>query len=79
MFWLQVLGAVAQLARALIAERTKAGLRTARRRGRVGGNPGPRACDVFLGLEVTPQSQPLIRFSILPRAQASRRCGTQLR
>lgn len=44
-FSLQVLGAVAQLERALIAERTKAGLLTARRRGRVGGNPGLRAGD----------------------------------
>jgi DNA invertase Pin-like site-specific DNA recombinase len=43
MFSLQVLGAVAQLERALIAERTKAGLRTARSQGRVGGNPGLRA------------------------------------
>jgi DNA invertase Pin-like site-specific DNA recombinase len=33
MFSLQVLGAVAQLERALIAERTKAGLRAARSRG----------------------------------------------
>jgi len=38
MFSLQVLGAVAQLERALIAERTKAGLQAVRRRGRVGGN-----------------------------------------
>src|SRR5271157_5409588 len=45
MFSLQVLGAVAQLERALIAERTKAGLRAARRRGRIGGNPGLRAGD----------------------------------
>jgi DNA invertase Pin-like site-specific DNA recombinase len=45
MFSLQVLGAVAQLERALIAERTKAGLRAARTRGRVGGNPGLRARD----------------------------------
>jgi len=45
MFSLQVLGAVAQLERALIAERTKAGLRSARARGRVGGNPGLRAGD----------------------------------
>lgn len=43
MFSLQVLGAVAQLERALIAERTKAGLSAARARGRVGGNPGLRA------------------------------------
>jgi DNA invertase Pin-like site-specific DNA recombinase len=45
MFSLQVLGAVAQLERALIAERTKAGLLAARKRGRVGGNPGLRAAD----------------------------------
>jgi DNA invertase Pin-like site-specific DNA recombinase len=43
MFSLQVLGAVAQLERALIAERTKAGLSAASARGRVGGNPGLRA------------------------------------
>jgi DNA invertase Pin-like site-specific DNA recombinase len=45
MFSLQVLGAVAQLERVLIAERTKAGLRAARARGRIGGNPGLRARD----------------------------------
>ena len=45
MFSVQVLGAVAQLERALIAERTKAGLLSARLRGRVGGNPGLRARD----------------------------------
>jgi DNA invertase Pin-like site-specific DNA recombinase len=43
MFSLQVLGAVAQLERALIAERTKARLRAAHLRGRIGGNPGLRA------------------------------------
>jgi DNA invertase Pin-like site-specific DNA recombinase len=45
MFSLQVLGAVAQLERALIAERTKAGLLAARKRGRIVGNPGLRAGD----------------------------------
>lgn len=45
MFSLQVLGAVAQLERALIAERTKSGLNAARARGRIGGNPGLRAHD----------------------------------
>ena len=44
-FSLQVLGAVAQLERALIAERTKAGVTAARARGRIGGNPGLRAGD----------------------------------
>ena len=38
-----MLGAVAQLEWALIAERTQAGLQAARIRGRVGGNPGLRA------------------------------------
>ena len=42
MFSLQVLGAVAQLERALIAERTKAGMMAARARGRLPGNPGLR-------------------------------------
>jgi hypothetical protein len=42
---MQVLGAVAELERALIQERTKDGLRAAKRRGRVGGNPKLRAGD----------------------------------
>lgn len=43
MFSLQVLGAVAQLERALISERTKAGVRSAKAKGRMPGNPGLRA------------------------------------
>ena len=42
MFSLQVLGAVAQLERTLIAERTKAGMKAAKARGRMAGNPGLR-------------------------------------
>ena len=42
---LQMLGAVAEFERALIRERTKAGLSAAKARGRVGGNPGVRARD----------------------------------
>lgn len=42
MFSLQVLGAVAQLERSLISERTKAGIRTAKAKGRLPGNPGIR-------------------------------------
>jgi DNA invertase Pin-like site-specific DNA recombinase len=42
MFSLQVLGAVAQLERALISERTKAGLRAAKAKGKLPGNPGVR-------------------------------------
>lgn len=44
-FSLQVMGAVAELERALIRERTKAGLRSARAQGRIGGNPALRAGD----------------------------------
>jgi DNA invertase Pin-like site-specific DNA recombinase len=44
-FQLQILGAVAQLERALISERTKAGIAAARVKGRIGGNPGLRARD----------------------------------
>ena len=40
MFSLQVLGAVAQLERALVSERTKAGIKAARARGKLPGNPG---------------------------------------
>lgn len=42
MFSLQVLGAVAQLERALIAERTRAGIKAAIARGKKPGNPGLR-------------------------------------
>ena len=44
-FTWQVLGAAAEFERALIRERTKAGLASARSMGRVGGNPGLRAKD----------------------------------
>ncbi|MCZ0963961.1 recombinase family protein [Paracoccus benzoatiresistens] len=44
-FSLQVMGAVAELERALIRERTKAGLRSARAQGRIGGNPALRSGD----------------------------------
>ncbi len=44
MFSLAVLGAVAQLERALIAERTKSGMKAAKARGRLAGNPGLREC-----------------------------------
>ena len=39
MFSLQVLGAVAQLERALISERTKAGIKAAKAKGKLPGNP----------------------------------------
>src|SRR5918995_5155665 len=45
MFSLQVLGAVAQLERSLISERTKAGIKAATSRGKRPGNPRIRAKD----------------------------------
>ena len=45
MFSLEVLGAVAQPERALIAKRTKAGLKSARSHSPIGGNPGLRNGD----------------------------------
>lgn len=44
-FALQVLGAAAELERALVRERTRAGLQAARARGRVGGNPALKRRD----------------------------------
>lgn len=44
-FTLQILGATAEFERALIRERTMAGLESARRQGRVGGNPGLKKKD----------------------------------
>lgn len=44
-FSLQVLGAVAELERSLISERTKAGIKAAKARGREPGNPGIRSRD----------------------------------
>jgi len=45
LFTLQVLGAAAQLKRALIRERTKSGMRAAAARGKRAGNPGLRRGD----------------------------------
>ncbi|RJE78598.1 recombinase family protein [Paracoccus sp. JM45] len=44
-FTLQVLGAAAEFERALIRERTRAGLDSARSQGRIGGNPGLKSKD----------------------------------
>ncbi|WP_207100199.1 recombinase family protein [Paracoccus shandongensis] len=63
-FSLQVMGAVAELERALIRERTKAGLRSARAQGRIGGNPALRAGDrdAIRKLEATAWTRlPLVR------------------
>lgn len=45
LFTLQVLGAAAEFERALVRERTKAGLASAAKQGRVGGNPGLKQRD----------------------------------
>jgi DNA invertase Pin-like site-specific DNA recombinase len=63
-FSLQVMGAVAELERALIRERTRAGLRTAREQGRVGGNKLRAARDesYFRKLEASAEGWlPLVR------------------
>jgi len=62
MFSLQVLGAVAQLERALISERTKAGIKAAKARGKLPGNPGLRD-RVYLGdlLTAAPSFLPTVR------------------
>lgn len=44
-FALQVLGAAAELERSLIRDRTRAGLASARKAGRIGGNPGLKTGD----------------------------------
>jgi DNA invertase Pin-like site-specific DNA recombinase len=44
-FALQVLGAAAELERSLIRDRTRAGLASARKKGRIGGNPGLKQKD----------------------------------
>ncbi|MDO9713086.1 recombinase family protein [Paracraurococcus lichenis] len=53
LFTLQVLGAAAQLERALIRERTRSGMQAAAARGRRAGNPGLRAGDPAAIRQVT--------------------------
>ena len=45
MLALQILGAIAEFERALIADRVKDGMKSAKARGRISGNPGVRAGD----------------------------------
>jgi len=66
-FSLHVLGAVAELERALIIERTKAGVAAAKREGRLPGNPGLRARN-----PATTQALATLRSArILERARAT--------
>ena len=68
MLVLQIMGAIAQFERALIVERTKAGLAVARAEGRVGGNPALRSRDpVVLRKIVTAREQTRLA-SLLPDA-----------
>jgi DNA invertase Pin-like site-specific DNA recombinase len=64
MFSLQVLGAVAQLERALIAERTKSGLNAARVRGRVGGDPEAPSRRTFLKVGLLPLEVDIVDRSL---------------
>lgn len=63
-FTLQVLGAAAELERALVRERTKAGLKAARAKGRIGGNPGLKAGDPA-ALRALAQARDAARFERL--------------
>lgn len=73
MFSLQVLGAVAQLERALIADRSKAGLASARARGRVGGTWSALTLAILFSADTgtarrpTTAPRPLYAHKILPR------------
>jgi DNA invertase Pin-like site-specific DNA recombinase len=70
MLVLQIMGAIAQFERALIVERTKAGLATARAQGRVGGNPALRSRDpVVLGKIAASRAQTRLA-ALLPDADA---------
>jgi hypothetical protein len=82
MFVLQIMGAIAQFERALIVERTKAGLAAARAQNRVGGNSALHSCAEVLrriaaGREQTrrpPSCRPVPAFDLHRRL---RRRGNQ--
>src|SRR3954462_3248477 len=70
MLVLQIMGAIAQFERALIVERTKAGLAAARAQGGVGGNPALRSRDpAVLGRIVAAREQTRLA-ALLPGADA---------
>ncbi|MDD7973770.1 recombinase family protein [Roseinatronobacter alkalisoli] len=71
-FTLQVLGAAAEFGRALIRERTKAGLASARTKGRIGGNPGLRARDPAALRKVRLAWEDVLRIINGPLPQARR-------
>ncbi len=67
---LQILGAVAEFERALIRERTRAGLAAARARGRRGGNPGLRARDPATIVRLAQAREEARLARALPAAEA---------
>jgi DNA invertase Pin-like site-specific DNA recombinase len=67
---LQILGAVAEFERALIRERTLAGLAEARRQGRVGGNPRLRARDPAALARLAASRRASVLARAIPSAEA---------
>jgi len=67
---LQILGAVAEFERALIRERTLAGLAAARRQGRVGGNPKLRAREPEALARLAAARRAAVLAREIPRAEA---------
>jgi hypothetical protein len=70
MLVLQIMGAIAQFERALIVERTKAGLAAARAQGRVGGNPALRSRDPEILRSITTAREQTRLAALLPGADA---------
>ncbi len=68
-FTLQVLGAAAELERALIRERTVAGLQAARAQGRIGGNPGLRSGDAKARRKIAAARKAAYLDSVIEGAQ----------
>ena len=70
MLVLQIMGAIAQFERALIVERTKAGLAAAKAQGRVGGNPALRSQDPEVLRKIVAAREQTRLAALLPGADA---------
>jgi hypothetical protein len=70
MLVLQIMGAIAQFERALIVERTKAGLAAARAQGRAGGNPALRSRDPKVLGRIAAAREQTRLAALLPGADA---------
>ncbi|MDQ2106102.1 recombinase family protein [Azospirillum isscasi] len=66
---LQMLGAVAEYERSLIRERTKAGLRAAKARGRVGGNPKLKQGDTVTAQRLAARQRQLYLLELTRKAE----------